>query len=58
MLFADGKWTIVGKVVGQRLETVVTDADGTNAEVVFVIVKTPDGRCRIESKDGTISAEN
>ena len=57
VLFADGKWTIVGKAVGQRLETVATDADGNSAEVVFVIAKTPDGRCRIESEDGLILAE-
>ena len=54
VLFADGsRWTIVGSAVGQRLETVVTDAGGNSAEVVFAVVKTPDGRCRIESEDGT-----
>ena len=59
VLFADGgRWTIVGKAVGQRLETVVTDADGNSEEVVFAIGKMPDGRCRIESEDGSISAEN
>ena len=57
-LFADGsRWTIVGKAVGQRIATVVTDADGNSAEVVFAIVKTPDGRCRIESEDGSIWVE-
>ena len=59
VLFEDGgRWTIVGKAAGQRLETVVTDAGGNSAEVVFAIGKTPDGRCRIESEDGSISAEN
>ena len=55
--FADGRWTIVGKVVGQSLETFVTDAGGNSAEVVFAIVKTPDGRCRIESEDRSIWTE-
>ena len=57
VLFADGKWTIVGKASGQRIEAVVTDADGVDSEVVFAIVKTPDGHCRIESEDGLIWAE-
>ena len=58
VLFADGgRWTIVGKTVGQRLETVVTDAGGNSAEVTFAVVRTLDGRCRIESEDGSIWVE-
>ena len=57
VLFADGRCTIVGKASGQRIAAVLTDADGNSAEVVFAIVKTPDGHCRIESEDGTIWAE-
>ena len=57
VLFADGRCTIVGKASGQRIAAVVTDADGNSEEVVFAIVKTPDGHCRIESEDGTIWAE-
>ena len=58
VLFADGgRWTIVGKASGQRIAAVVTDAGGNSAEVAFAIVKTPDGRCRIESADGSMWAE-
>ena len=58
VLFEDGgKWTIVGKAVGQRLETVVTDVGGNSEEVVFAVGNTPDGRFRIESEDGSIWAE-
>ena len=57
VLFADGRWTIVGKASGQRIAAVVTDAGGNSAEVAFAIVKTPDGCCRIESEDGSMWAE-
>ena len=57
VLFADERWTIVGNASGQRIAAVVTDAGGNSAEVVLAIVKTPDGRCRIESEDGSIWAE-
>ena len=58
VLFADGgRWTIVGKASGQRIAAVVTDAGGNSAEIAFAIVKTPDGRCRIESAEGSIWAE-
>ena len=57
VVFVDGRWTIVGKANGQRIEATVTDADGDSVEVVFAIVKTPDGRCRIESEDGSIWVE-
>ena len=58
VLFADGgRWTIVGKASGQRIAAVVTDAGGNSAEIAFAIVKTPDGRCRSESAEGSIWAE-
>ena len=58
VLFADGnRWTIVGKASGQSIAAVLTDADGNSEEVVFAVVKTPDGHCRIESEDGTTWAE-
>ena len=57
VLFAADKWTIVGNVNGQRIDAVVTDASGNSAEVVFVFIKFEDGRCRIESEDGSIWAE-
>ena len=52
-----GRWTIVGSASGQRIAAVLTDAEGNSAAVGFVITRTGDGCCRIESEDGTISAE-
>ncbi|MBQ3289836.1 MAG: InlB B-repeat-containing protein, partial [Kiritimatiellae bacterium] len=57
VLFAADTWTIVGKVNGQLIDAVVTDASGNSAEVVFAFVKLEDGRIRIESEDGSIWAE-
>ena len=57
VLFADDKWTIVGNVNGLSIDAVATDASGKSAEVVFVFIKLEDGRCRIESEDGSIWAE-
>ena len=48
---------IVVSASGQRIAAVVTDAEGNSAAVGFVIARTGDGRCRIESEDGTIWAE-
>ena len=57
VLFADGgRWTIVGSASGQRIAAVVTDAEGNSAAVALVITRTDDGRCRIESEDGSIWA--
>ena len=57
VLFAEGKWTIVGKANGQRIDAVVADEEGNSTEVVLAIVKKEDGSCRIESEDGLIWAE-
>ena len=58
-LFADGgRWTLVGKADGQRIAAFVTDASGVSASIALVITRTDDGRCRIASSDGSISAEN
>ena len=57
-MFALSMWTIVGKVSGQRIAAVVTDASGTSTSIALDITRTSDGRCRIESTDGSISTEN
>ena len=59
VLFVDGgRWTIVGKASGQRIAAVVTDASGASTSITLVITRTSDGRCRIASSDGSLSAEN
>ena len=59
VLFADGgRWTIVGSASGQRIAAVVTDASGVSTSIALDITRTGDGRCRIASSDGSISAEN
>ena len=57
-MFALSMWTIVGKVSGQRIAAVVTDDSGASTSIALVITRTSDGRCRIESTDGSISTEN
>ena len=57
-MFALSMWTIVGKASDQRIAAVVTDASGVSTSIALVIPRTSDGRCRIESTDGSISTEN
>ena len=57
VVFADGRWMIVGKANGKRIEAVVTDDEGNCWEVALAIIKKEDGSCRIESEDGSIWAE-
>ena len=56
VVFANGKWAIVGKTNGQRIDAVVTDEEGSSWEVALAIIKKEDGSCRIESDDGSICA--
>ena len=59
VLFADGgRWTIIGSASGQSIAAVVTDASGVSTPIALDITRTGDGRYRIASSDGSISAEN
>ncbi|MBR3222218.1 MAG: RHS repeat protein [Kiritimatiellae bacterium] len=57
IFFAEETWTIEGTVEGLRIEAVMTDADGGSTAIGLVITELEDGRCRIESDDGSIWAE-
>ena len=57
IFFASETWTLEGTADGQRIEAVMTDADGGNTAIGLVITEFDDGRCRIESDDGSIRAE-
>ena len=41
-----------------RLYYRMTDAEGNSAAIDFVITRIGDGRCRIESEDGSIWSES
>ncbi|MBO7683815.1 MAG: leucine-rich repeat protein [Kiritimatiellae bacterium] len=59
VLFSDGdRWTLVGKASGLCIAAVVTDASGVSTSIALDITRTSDGRIRVASTDGSISAEN
>ena len=57
VFFAGATWTIEGAADGLRIDAVIVDADGGSRAIGFVVAELGDGRCRIESDDGTIWAE-
>ena len=57
IFFAEETWTLEGTADGQRIEAVMTDAGGGSTVIGLVITELEDGRCRIESDDGSIWAE-
>ena len=57
IFFASETWTIAGAADGQRIEAVMTDVGGGSTAIGLAITKLDDGRCRIESDDGSIWAE-
>ena len=57
IFFAEETWTLEGTADGRRIEAEMTDAAGGSTTIGLAITELEDGRCRIESDDGSIWAE-